>query len=477
MKTPLLLCAAVMHCSLAFAAESKPNVIHILADDLGYGDLSCYGQTKLATPNLDRLAAEGVKFTDHYSGNTVCSPSRAALMTGQHSGVCYLRGNVTGEAPLDPAMTVLPEVFKAAGHATGAFGKWGLGITVGEGANNPLSHGFDEFYGWKSQGIAHTYFPSSVIHNGREIPLPEGTYVHTLIMDRARDFIRRHARAGTPFFCYIPTAIPHAAMHAPAEIHEKWRKKFPQFDQKIGKYGAGPDDPCPDVVNPIAGFAAMLDVLDNDVGSILALLADLGIDSNTLILFASDNGAHKEGGHDPVFWNSTGGLRGHKRDMHEGGIRTPMLARWPGVIQPGRVSGHISAFWDVLPTVCELLQQPVPPQNTGISFLPTLRGEDLQARHEGMYFEFCTGQNQKITSQAVRMGQWKAFIPAGGDMEIYDLAKDPFETRNLAAERADLVRTMQAFIQKTRVPLPVQGDNPFESKKAKSGKKKQPKPE
>jgi len=475
-KTFFLLCLLSVAAVSSTAAEpSRPNVIYILADDLGYGDLSCYGQTKLSTPNMDRLATEGIKFTDHYSGNTVCSPSRASLMTGQHSGVCYMRGNVTGEPPLDPGMTVLPEVFKTAGYATGAFGKWGLGHTVGEGANNPLSHGFDEFYGWKSQGIAHTYFPSSVIHNGREIPLPPGTYVHTLIMDQARDFIRRHAKAGTPFFCYIPTAIPHAAMHAPAEIHEKWRKKFPQFDHKIGKYGAGPHDPCPDVINPIAGFAAMLEVLDNDVGSILALLADLGIDSNTLVIFTSDNGAHKEGGHDPVFWNSTGGLRGHKRDMHEGGIRTPMLARWPGVIQPGRVTGHISAFWDVLPTVCELLQQPVPPQNTGISFLPTLRGEDRQARHEALYFEFCTGENQKITSQAVRMGQWKAFIPAGGAMEIYDLGKDPFETQDLAAERTDLVRTMQAYIQKTRVPLPEQGDNPFEAKKPKSGKKKQPK--
>jgi arylsulfatase A-like enzyme len=451
---------------------SAPNVIYILADDLGYGDLSCYGQTKISTPNIDRLAAEGLKFTHHYSGNTVCSPSRASLMTGQHPGVCYLRGNVTGERPMDPAMTVLPEVFKAAGYATGAYGKWGLGWTVGDGPNNPLTHGFDEFYGWKSQGIAHTYFPSSVVHNGREIPLEPNTYVHSLIMDQAQAFIRARAEAGTPFFCYIPTAIPHAAMHAPAEIHEKWRKRFPEFDHLIGKYGAGPDDPCPDVINPIAGFAAMLEVLDTDVGNLLALLKELGIDDNTLVLFTSDNGAHKEGGHDPDFWNSTGGLRGHKRDMHEGGIRTPMLARWPGTVPAGKVSSHISAFWDVLPTVCELIEQPIPPQNTGISFLPTLRGEARQPQHEALYFEFCNGADQKIVSQALRMNQWKAFIPAGGSMEIYDLNADPFETQDLAASRPDLVETLSQLIQKHREPLPEQGDDPFERKKAKPKSKK-----
>lgn len=468
MKLICLLTAVSL--SACLASLAAPNVIYILADDLGYGDLSCYGQTKLSTPNIDRLASEGMKFTNHYSGNTVCSPSRASLMTGQHSGVCYLRGNVTGESPLNTAMTVLPEIFKAAGYATGAYGKWGLGITVGEGPNNPLTHGFDEFYGWKSQGIAHTYFPSSVVHNGREIPLEPNTYVHTLIMDQALSFIRSQAAAKTPFFCYIPTAIPHAAMHAPAEIHEKWRKKFPEFDHKIGKYGAGEHDPCPDVINPIAGFAAMLEVLDTDVGNILSLIKELGIDENTLVIFTSDNGAHKEGGHDPVFWNSTGGLRGHKRDMHEGGIRTPMLARWPGTIQPGSNSAHISAFWDVLPSVCDLLQQPVPAQNTGISFLPTLRGEEKQPTHEALYFEFCVGQEQKIASQALRMNQWKAFIPAGGAMEIYDLSTDPFETQDLAATRSDLVQTMNQHIQKLRVPLPEQGDDPFEKTKPKSKK-------
>ena len=258
------------------SAAGKPNVIYILADDLGYGDLSCYGQKKFKTPHIDRLASEGLKFTAHYSGNTVCTPSRAVLMTGMHSGRCYVRGNLRGEAgaALDEKMTVLPEVFKAAGYRTGAFGKWGLGNTHLKGAPSPLNHGFDEFYGWKSQTIAHTYYPTTYVHNGRELPLKQGTYLHTPMMEQARAFVRGSVQAKQPFFCYIPTAIPHAAMHAPKELHEKWRKVFPQFDKKIGKYGAG-GEPCPDVVNPIAGFAAMMEHLDNEIGALLKLLDEL----------------------------------------------------------------------------------------------------------------------------------------------------------------------------------------------------------
>lgn len=438
-------------------AAERPNVIYILADDLGYGDLSCYGQTKLRTPNIDRLASEGLKFTGHYSGNTVCSPSRAVLMTGQHSGHCYIRGNLGGErgAQLDPQMTVLPEVFKTAGYATGAFGKWGLGHTYEKGQSNPLTHGFDEFYGWKSQTIAHTYYPSSAVDNGKEVPLEPGTFLHDLVLDRARGFIRRNAQAGKPFFCYIPTAVPHAAMHAPKALHEKWRKVFPQFDDKVGKYGAGPDEDCPPVQNPIAGFAAMMENLDNEVGSILSLLDELEIDDNTLILFSSDNGAHKEGGHDPNFWNSTGGLRGHKRDMHEGGIRTPLLARWPGVIKPGRQTSHLSSFQDVLPTMAELVSQPVPQQNDGISFLPTLRGnERSQKPHDYLYWEFARSPNQKIFSQAVRFGDWKAYREAGKSLELFNLSTDPFEKQNVASSKPDLVATMESIMTEAHRPLP-----------------------
>lgn len=450
-----------------FAEEKKPNVIYILADDLGLGDLSIYGQKKFKTPNIDRIGAEGLKFTAHYSGNTVCSPSRAVLMTGQQPGAVYLRANVTENevAPLNPKMTVLPEVFKAAGYTTGAYGKWGLGHTHVTGKSNPLIHGFDEFVGWKSQRIAHTYYPTSYVHNGKEKPLKEGTFVHDIIMNHAMQFIEANAKSKTPFFCYIPTAVPHAAMHAPKELHAKWRKAFPQFDKVTGKYGAGTGEKTPDVVNPIAGFAAMVENLDNQIGDILALLAHYGIDDNTLIIFTSDNGAHREGGHNPDFWNSTAGLRGMKRDMHEGGIRTPMLARWPAVIVPGRTTNHISAFWDILPTMAEITSQPVPKQSDGISFLPLLKGEE-QKKHDFLYFEFGIGDQQYIHSQAIRKDNWKAFrkLLKGkkgepsemSALEIYDLSKDPFEQNDLAKEKPELVKEMSALIEKSRTPLPGQ---------------------
>ncbi|MBR9802811.1 arylsulfatase [bacterium] len=453
------LCIYLLFASVGFAADAKsPNVIYILADDLGYGDLSCYGQDKFATPNIDRLASEGLKFTNHYSGNTVCSPSRAVLMTGQHSGHCYLRGNLRGEegAALNPEWTVLPEVFKQAGYATGAYGKWGLGPTHLSGNPNPLTHGFDHFYGWKSQTIAHTYYPTTVVDDGKEIPLEEGTFIHDLIMNRARDFIRSNAEKDQPFFCYIPTAVPHAAMHAPKELHEKWRKKFPQFDDKIGKYGAG-GEPCPDVRNPIAGFAAMMENLDLEVGRILDLLAELDIDENTVVMFASDNGAHKEGGHDPNFWNSTGSLRGYKRDMHEGGIRTPMLVRWPGVVEAGRTTDHLSGFQDVLPTMAELVGQPAPKRIDGLSFLPTIKGHARQQKqHEYLYIEFCKGNDQQIYSQAVRQGDWKAYRQVKQSLQLFNLADDPYEQNDLANEKPEVAKRMARYMDEAHEPLPSQ---------------------
>jgi arylsulfatase A-like enzyme len=439
---------------LSLSAAEKPNVIYILADDLGYGDLSIYGQKKISTPNIDKIGTEGIKFNYHYSGNTVCSPSRAVLMTGQHSGRCYLRGNVKGEAiaQLDPKKTVLPEIFKAAGYATGAFGKWGMGITCNEGEENPLSHGFDEFCGWKSQSIAHTYYPTSYVQNGKEIPLKPDTFVHDIIMNKAFEFIRQNAQEKKPFFCYIPTAVPHAAMHAPKELHEKWRKVFPEFDKKIGKYGAGEGENCPPVINPIAGFAAMMENLDNQIGDMMKMLKELGIDDNTIIVFTSDNGAHKEGGHNPDFWNSTGDLKGYKRVMYEGGIRVPMLVRWPATIKPGRVTDLQSAFWDVLPTVSEIVGQPVPENVDGISFLPELRGESQQ-KHKYLYWEFCNGNEQEIVSQAVRMGKWKAFRPAGKPLELYNLENDPTERNNIAKQFPEVVSEIEALIKEAHVPL------------------------
>ncbi len=457
----LFLFTAAFAATVSHAAP-PPNVIYILADDLGMGDLGCYGQQKLKTPNIDRLADEGIRFTDHYSGNTVCSPSRAVLMTGQHPGHVHCRGNGNENGfALDPEMVTLPRLFKNAGYATGAFGKWGLGITIEEGAPNPLTHGFDRYTGWKSQMIAHTYYPSSIIRNGEEHPLEPGTFVHDLVMADAFEFIKESVDADKPFFCYVPTAVPHAAMHAPKALHEKWRNVFPEFDDRVGKYGAGPDEVCPPVTNPIAGFAAMMENLDNQIGELLDLLGELEIDENTIVLFASDNGAHHEGGHDPEFWDSNGPLRGIKRDLYEGGIRTPFLVRWLGKIKAGSTSEHLSAFWDVLPTMAELIGQPIPEQCDGISMVPTLLGKPSgQAAHDYLYFEFIRGKANPYSTRALRQGAWKAVQRSKGNkgqefisIELYHLKKDLGEENDVAGQFPELVQKMERLMDDAHTPL------------------------
>jgi len=461
MAIAVMFCASLSEPLLAAEqSASTPNVIYILADDLGLGDLGCYGQKKLKTPNIDRLAEEGMLFSDHYSGNTVCSPSRAVLMTGQHPGRVHCRGNGDENGfALDPDMTTLPRLFKNAGYATGAYGKWGLGHTHLEGNPNPMTHGFDHFSGWKSQGIAHTYYPSSLVRDGKEIPLKEGTFVHDLIMEDAFTFVKESVKAGKSFFCYIPTAVPHAAMHAPVVLHEKWRKVYPQFDKKIGKYGAGKEEECPDVVNPIAGFAAMMENLDNQVGDLLDLLQELGVDEDTLILFASDNGAHHEGGHDPNFWDSNGPYRGVKRDLYEGGIRSPFLARWPGTVSAGSRSAHIGAFWDILPTMAELTGQAVPDQSDGISILPTLLGKGEQSRHTTIYHEWVGHRSTAISTRSLRQDDWKVVQIRDKKsknlkpIELYNLKDDPGETRDLAKQFPDVVSKMERFMDEAHTPL------------------------
>ena len=418
---------------------------------------------KIKTPNIDKLASEGMKFTQHYAGNTVCSPSRASLMTGLHAGVSYIRGNLKYEILAAPAkeLTILPEVFKAAGYNTGAFGKWGLGVTHSNDIQNPLKQGFDKYTGWESQMTAHTYYPSHIVRDGKKTPLKEGTYVHDEIMQDAFNFIEENAKSKKPFFCYIPTAIPHAAMHAPKDLHEKWRKAFAQFDNEIGEYSAGKGEKCPDAINPVAGFAGMIERLDNNVGFILDLLKKHNTDDNTLVIFSSDNGAHGAGGHKLDFWNSTGNLRGMKRDMHEGGIRVPMLARWPEKIKKGTISHHISAFWDVLPTMCELTGQEIPTQNTGISFLHALQNNGVNDKeHDYLYFEFSRFNKkepslQKTISRAVRMGKWKGFVEeAKQEIELYDLEKDPYEKSDISAQRPEIVAKIKKAIKEAHHDLP-----------------------
>lgn len=285
--------------------------------------------------------------------------------------------------------------------------------------------------------------------------------MHDIIIQDAFDFIEKSAKAKQPFFCYIPTAVPHAAMHAPKELQEKWRKKLPEFDKKTGKYKAGPDEDCPDVINPIAGFAAMMENLDNQIGELLNMLEELGVDDNTLIVFTSDNGTHNEGGHDPVYWNSNGPFRGIKRDIYEGGIHAPCFVRWPTKVLAGSTSDHISAFWDMLPTMADLLNQPLPKQSNGISFLPTLAGDDQkQKKHDHLYWEFCRGLDQKIVAQAVRMGDWKAVrgnwkevLSKEGSksisewsIELYNLSSDIGEQNNVADQHPVIMEKMKAIL-------------------------------
>jgi len=432
----------------AARAGSRPNIVFILADDLGYGDLSCYGQKHFATPNIDRLAAEGMKFTQHYAGSTVCAPSRCVLMTGLHTGHAYIRGNrehsPIGQEPIPAETVTLAERLKAAGYTTGAFGKWGLGPPGSEG--DPVRQGFDEFFGYNCQRNAHRYYPAYLWHNDQKVPLDGKTYSHTLIAERALEFIRRNR--DRPFFCYMPVTIPHAAMQAPEKYVAPFRKKFAQFENVIGRY-AGTE-----TRNPVAAFAGMMTVLDETVGRVLALLAELGLDERTIVLFSSDNGPHVEGGHRSDFFDSNGPLRGHKRDLTEGGIRVPMLARWPGRIQPGTTTDYISAFWDILPTFCELAGAPVPKDIDGISMVPTLLGRPGdQRRHDYLYWEFYEMGGKR----AVRKGRWKAIQrglqkPKPGPILLYDLEADLGESRNVAADHPDVAAEMERIFREAHTP-------------------------
>ncbi|MGI9443267.1 MAG: arylsulfatase, partial [Rubripirellula sp.] len=339
-----LLCALA---SPLLAADRAPNIIYIMADDLGYGDLSCFGQKKFKTPNIDRLASEGVTFTDYYAGSTVCAPTRCVLMTGLHTGHAFVRGNrevqPEGQAPMPGEIDTLPRRLKDAGYTTGMFGKWGLGAPGS--ASDPSSH-FDEFFGYNCQRQAHTFYPTHLWHNDEKVLLEEGTYSADLINDELLTFVKNNKDKS--FFAYVPFTIPHAAMHVPEDDHAPFREKWPQFDSKIGKYQG------PLVVNPIAAFAGMVTRMDRHVGQLLDLLKELDIDDNTIVSFTSDNGPHMEGGHDPKFFDSNGSLRGHKRDLYEGGIRVPFVARWPGKIKPGTVCNIPVAMWDVMPTCMEI---------------------------------------------------------------------------------------------------------------------------
>lgn len=447
--------------SLVCGEVSKPNIIYILADDLGYGDLSFLGQEKFDTPNIDKLAEKGMFFEQHYSGSTVCAPSRSSLMTGQHTGRTFVRGNrevqPEGQYPISDESVLIPEILKDAGYVSGIFGKWGLGYPGSEG--EPLKQGFDVFYGYNCQRLGHHYYPYHLWDNEKKVPLNENAgnskeiYAPDLIHEETLKFIEDHKDQA--FFCFVASIIPHAELVAPDEYMERFRGRFEEVKQFKG-VDSGPrlrQGPYQSQVEPRTAFAAMVALLDDQVGEIVAKTEELGIADNTLIIFTSDNGAHQEGGADPKFFNSNGPFRGHKRDLYEGGIHVPMVAYWPGKIQAGSTSGHISAFWDMLPTFTDLAGLPTPEGIDGISMLPTLLDTGTQAEHPYLYWEF----HERGGRMAVRMGQWKGvryevFQKPNKPMQLFDLSKDPGETKNLAAGHPDVVERIKAIMDGARVP-------------------------
>jgi arylsulfatase A-like enzyme len=429
-------------------AQARPNIVFILADDLGYGDLGCYGQKRIRTPHIDRLAAEGMRFTQFYAGSTVCAPSRSVLMTGLHSGHTYIRGNA--KTNLRPEDVTVAKVLKQAGYTTGLAGKWGLGHEGSTGI--PTRQGFDWFFGYLDQTHAHNYYPTFLLRNEERVPLrnvvpnegPVGQgvasekrdYSHDLIAEEALRFIDRSK--DRPFFLYLSVTLPHANNEA--------RDRGMEVPD-MGEY-ANLDWP-----EPQKAHAAMISRLDRDVGRVMERLKQHAIDERTIVFFTSDNGPHREGGNDPDFNDSNGPLRGIKRDLYEGGIRVPMIVRWPGRIRAGSVSEHAGYFPDFLPTAAQLAGVESPAGIDGISFLPALTGRGTQARHDALYWEFY----ERGGSQAVRMGDWKAVRkPWGGPaIELYNLREDPGETRDVAASHPEVVAAARAAMERAHVPSPL----------------------
>ncbi len=430
--------------------RKKPNIIFILADDLGYGDVGCYGQEQILTPRLDRMAAEGIKFTDAYAGSTVCAPARCSLMTGFHQGHAYIRGNrsdlTNDRVPLRPEDTTVAEVLREADYVTGLIGKWGLGEPDTTGI--PNRQGFDEFFGYLNQNLAHNYYPETLWHNEEEVRI-EGNvlsdehnvckqcevYSHDLFTEKALDFIRRHEEE--PFFLYLPYTIPHANNAAGRSDQREHGMEVPSEEPYC-------DKPWPGAQR---SHAAMITRLDRDVGKILDLLEEKGMAENTLVIFSSDNGPHAEGGADPDFFNSGGPLRGIKRDLYEGGIRVPTIAWWPGVTPPGVVSDHAWAFWDFLPTAAELAGVESPACD-GISIVPTLLGDaGNQPTHDHLYWEF----RHRTFKQAVRFGDWKAVRNAlDAPTELYNLVKDMGEAHDVADEHPEVVAQAERLFETSR---------------------------
>ncbi len=440
-----------------FSAE-KPNIILIMLDDLGYADISPYGQTKIQTPNLARMAEGGMTFTQFYAGVSVCAPSRSSLMEGLHTGHCYIRNNKqngerNGQWPIPADTVTMAKVLKKAGYTTGMIGKWGLGNPGTSG--DPLVQGWDFYYGYTDQVLAHNCYPDHLLKNGEKIPLdnepvwlPEkfkglGSYTpepkeysHDYLMEETLRFIEE--KAGAPFFLYLPYTIPHDN----GEQSEENRFEVPSQGIYAGKPWTKQQK----------DYAAMITYMDDGIGEILDAVEAAGIAKKTLILFCSDNGPLKK---HPVteFFNSNGPLQGGKRDLFEGGIRSPLIAWWPGVVEAGSRSDHICAAWDFFPTFCDMAGVTVPEGLDGISILPALTGKGKQPEHESLYWEFHT----RTGVQAVRMGDWKGIrFNAGVDVDapirLFSLAEDVGETNNVAADHAEVVARIAEIMRTEHTP-------------------------
>ena len=430
-------------------AQARPNIILIQADDLGYGDLSAYGQARFTTPGIDRLAREGIRFTDYYAGSTVCAPSRAALMTGQHTGHGWIRGN--GEIPLRAEDVTVAMVLRDAGYRTAVIGKWGLGGP--ETTGQPDKKGFDYAFGFLDHRHAHRQYTDHLYRNAVRVPTDLAhDYVNDLFTREAETFITRDDPK--PFFLYLNYTVPHAEMRAPADSMAPHTGHFPETPFVNAAADGRPAGATIDGASlgyrsqptPRAAFVAMITRMDRDIARLTAVLGERGIDQRTLIMFVSDNGPHREGGADPAFFRSAGGLRGIKRDLYEGGIRVPMVARWVGTIPAGRVSDHPWAHWDMLPTLAELGGATTPKGLDGLSMARALKG-GRQPAHEFMYWEF----HERGFQQAVRKGKWKAVrLAKDAPLELYDLSKDRDEQRNVAADNRAVVATIDAYLATAR---------------------------
>ncbi|PCE64084.1 arylsulfatase [Sediminicola luteus] len=435
--------------------NSKPNIIYILADDLGYGDLGSYGQKKFSTPGLDQLAANGLRFTQHYAGSAVCAPSRCSLLTGMDQGHADVRGNKSigrgkGQYPLKDETETLAELLQRAGYVTGIIGKWGLG---GPGTSStPYAKGFDFFYGYNDQGNAHHYYPHFLWRNTKKELIPEnqggkrGLFSHDLFTQEAKAFIKENQ--SRPFFLYLPYTIPHADIDVPENDRQTYLGQFPETPYKGGHYYKQP--------TPKAAFAGMIQRMDRDIQSINDLLQQLGLTENTLVIFSSDNGPHNVGGGDPKFFNSSGGLRGIKRDPYEGGIRVPMIAKWPGTIAAGQETDHISTFYDVMPTLAELVGEKPKSRLNGSSFLSILKNPSKSSKKTYKYWEF---HDRKRKWQAVRWGDWKGIRICDKDgkeqrFELFNLKTDPAEQNDIASQNPKVEKKIRKFMTK-RVPSPV----------------------